>query len=88
MAKEAILLSFFLGTNNLLSIKSSLKGLVMLFRPPTLSTTPMHNPVTPKAVRNVLKKNNIRTVIKKKCPYSNSNIVYTVLNLPSILKIR
>jgi hypothetical protein len=40
MAKGAIFLSFLLVTNNLLSIKSPLKGLIMLFRPPNLSTTP------------------------------------------------
>jgi hypothetical protein len=33
MAKGAIFLSFLLATKNLLSIKSSLKGLIMLFRP-------------------------------------------------------
>jgi hypothetical protein len=40
MAKGAILLSILLATNNVLSIESSLKGLIMLFKPPTSSTTP------------------------------------------------
>jgi hypothetical protein len=48
MAKEAIFLSFLLATNNLLSIKSLLKGLIMLFRPPTLSTTPCPTLLHPK----------------------------------------
>jgi hypothetical protein len=56
MAKEAILLSFLLGTNNLLSIKSSLKGLVMLFRPPTLSTTPCTTLSHPKQSQMCLRK--------------------------------
>jgi hypothetical protein len=39
-ARGAILLSNLLATNNVLSIESSLKGLIMLFKPPTSSTTP------------------------------------------------
>jgi hypothetical protein len=40
MAKGAIYLSVLLVTNNVLSIKSSQKGLIMLSKPPTSSTTP------------------------------------------------
>jgi hypothetical protein len=40
MAKGAILLSILLAANNVLSIKSSRKGLIMLSKPPTSSTTP------------------------------------------------
>ena len=32
------------------------------------------NPVTPQTVRNVLKENNFCSIVKKKCPFSNSNI--------------
>jgi hypothetical protein len=63
MAKGAIFLSFPLVTNNLLSIKSPLKGLIMLFKPPTLSTTPYPTLSHPKQSEMCLRK----TILTLQC---------------------
>jgi hypothetical protein len=56
MAKGAILLSILLATNNVLSIKSSQKGLIMLSKPPTSSTIPSPTLSHPKQLGMCLKK--------------------------------
>jgi hypothetical protein len=68
MAKGAIFIGFLLVTNNVLSIKSLRKGLIMLSKPPTSSTTPPPTLSHLKQSGMCLRKTHICTVIKKKCP--------------------
>ena len=53
-AKRVVFLSFFLIINNPSFAKSLPKGLIMLFKPSTLSITLIPNPITPQTVRNVI----------------------------------
>ena len=57
----------------------------MLFRPPISSAT-LFNPVTPKLVRNIFKKNNFCYIIKNEC-HLRGNIKKTVSNLPNTMII-
>ena len=86
IVKVAVLPSFLIGTSSLLSAKSPLESLIMLSRPPNLSTIsfPLLSPHKQSGMYS--KAMTFALLLSRNIPSSKRHIEKIVLNLLSIMK--
>ena len=86
-AKEVGLPTLPIGTSNLSPAKLPLEGLIMLSRPPNLSTASSPILSAPKQSGMCSRKTIFALLSRRNVLYSRSDIDKTVSNLPNIMKI-